>query len=229
MEGLHIFRAGCHPAMTGDVCISAPEVTDAAVIYDPAVFQAPLVLGHPASNAPSFGAVSRLQAAGGNLFAVVEQVADVLKSAVGAGRYKKVSSSFFGPDHPDNPRPGHWYLRHVGFLGAAAPAVKGLAPVSLGDACATVELSIDDALATDFQCPQGFCAERKGLILRNRAQALQDRYPTVTFLTALQAVVAGDEGARQWDQGQSPYFADFAGRDAYVDFCQNQVLGIDPK
>ena len=29
--------------------------------------------------------------------------------------------------------PGKWYLRHVGFLGAAAPAVKGLKPVEFAD------------------------------------------------------------------------------------------------
>jgi len=215
--------------MTGDVCISAPEVADAAAAYDPAVFRAPLVIGHPESNGPLYGSVSRLQAFSGNLFAAVERVADTLKTAVSAGRYKKISSSFFGPDHPDNPRPGRWYLRHIGFLGAGIPAVKGLNPASLSDACATVELSLDDALATDFQCPQGFCAQRKGLILRNRAQALQDRYPTIPFLTALQAVLAGDDGARQWDQGQSPYFAEFPDRSAYVELCQNRVLGIAPK
>jgi hypothetical protein len=30
--------------------------------------------------------------------------------------------------------PGKWYLRHIGFLGAAAPAVKGLKDVSFADA-----------------------------------------------------------------------------------------------
>ena len=28
--------------------------------------------------------------------------------------------------YPGNPKPGHHYLRHVGFLGAAAPSLKGL-------------------------------------------------------------------------------------------------------
>jgi hypothetical protein len=43
-----------------------------------------------------------------------------------AGYFKKCSSSFYTPDSPSNPKPGVYYLRHVGFLGAAAPAVKGL-------------------------------------------------------------------------------------------------------
>ena len=46
---------------------------------------------------------------------------------VAAGRYKKRSASFYTADHPSNPTPGKPYLRHVGFLGAQPPAVKGLA------------------------------------------------------------------------------------------------------
>ena len=42
------------------------------------------------------------------------------------GRFKKISSSFYLPDSPNNPCPGNLYLRHVGFLGAMPPAVKGL-------------------------------------------------------------------------------------------------------
>jgi hypothetical protein len=42
------------------------------------------------------------------------------------GRFKKISSSFYGPASPNNPVPGVYYLRHIGFLGAQPPAVKGL-------------------------------------------------------------------------------------------------------
>jgi hypothetical protein len=45
---------------------------------------------------------------------------------VAAGRYKKISASFYLPDSPSNPKPGVMYLRHVGFLGAQPPAIKGL-------------------------------------------------------------------------------------------------------
>ena len=46
---------------------------------------------------------------------------------VQAGRFKKRSASFYKPDSPANPVPGVYYLRHLGFLGAQPPAVKGLA------------------------------------------------------------------------------------------------------
>ena len=70
-----------------------------------------------------------------------------LTSLVQAGRFKKLSASFWPPTHPENPVPGVWSLRHVGFLGAAVPAVLGLAPVELGG-CASnlIEFAGCDAI-----------------------------------------------------------------------------------
>jgi hypothetical protein len=44
------------------------------------------------------------------------------------GRYRAVSVSLWMPDAPGNPTPGVWALKHLGYLGAVPPAVKGLAP-----------------------------------------------------------------------------------------------------
>jgi hypothetical protein len=74
--------------------------------------------------------VAALSLDGGTLFAEPRQVEPEFREAGRAGRYKKVSASFYAPDAPTNPRPGVWSLRHVGFMGAQPPAVKGL-----GDAC----------------------------------------------------------------------------------------------
>jgi hypothetical protein len=57
------------------------------------------------------------------------------EEAVRSGRFKKISASFYPPDHPNHPVPDarEPYLRHVGFLGAKAPAVKGLETPQLAD------------------------------------------------------------------------------------------------
>lgn len=52
---------------------------------------------------------------------------------VASGAFKKISASFYAPDSPSNPVPGVYYLRHIGFLGAAAPAVKGMRNPSFAD------------------------------------------------------------------------------------------------
>lgn len=132
---LHIFKAGVRTAMNGTTLdFSESDLAATAAAYDPAKHEAPIVVGHPKLNGPAFGWVKSVSAAGGDLEAEPAQVDPAFAEAVSAGRYKKVSASFFAPDSPSNPVPGVYYLRHVGFLGATAPAVKGLRAVEFGDA-----------------------------------------------------------------------------------------------
>lgn len=127
LKPLHIFKPGRHTAMSGmTIDFSAADLAECARAYDPAKFEAPLVVGHPRLDAPAYGWVSRLTAGGVGLEAEPRQVEAAFAEMVNAGRFKKISASFFMPDAPGNPAPGVYYLRHVGFLGAAAPAVQGL-------------------------------------------------------------------------------------------------------
>ena len=125
-----IFKAGTRTSADGTVWhISAADVARAAAVYDPAKHEAPIVIGHPKMDAPAYGWVPALSAASGSLSAEFAQMDADFAEAVAAGRYKKVSASFWPPGHPNNPVPDSYYLRHVGFLGAHAPAVKGLRPI----------------------------------------------------------------------------------------------------
>lgn len=148
MKPLHIFRPGTHTPMTGGaIAFSAADLDGAARAYDPALHEAPLVVGHPALNAPAYGWVQALSAAEDGLHATPRQVDAQFAAMVQAGRFKKISASFFHPSSRDNPTPGAWYLRHVGFLGAAAPAVQGLKPVAFAaeDGAVTFEFAAPSA------------------------------------------------------------------------------------
>lgn len=132
---IHIFKVGRHTAMNGQtIPFSEADLAATAKAYDPALHEAPLVVGHPALDAPAYGWVKSLFFAESGLEAVPDQVDADFAELITAGRFKHVSASFYAPDSPRNPVPGVYYLRHVGFLGAAAPAVKGLRPVSFGQA-----------------------------------------------------------------------------------------------
>jgi len=132
---IQIFRTGRHKPMEGAaISFSEGDLRASAAAYDPALYEAPLVIGHPAADAPAYGWVQRLDYEDGHLEATPHQVAAEFAEAVKAGSYKHVSASFYSPDSPDNPKPGVLYLRHVGFLGAQPPAVKGLRPVSFAEA-----------------------------------------------------------------------------------------------
>lgn len=127
LSDIHIFRAGRHTAMSGATLdFSDASLADAAAAYDPAVHEAPIVVGHPQTDAPAYGWVSALSYNESGLSAHPSQVDSGFAEMVRNGRFKKVSASFYLADSPANPKPGHLYLRHVGFLGAQPPAVKGL-------------------------------------------------------------------------------------------------------
>lgn len=101
--------------------------------YDPVLHEAPFVVGHPAMDAPAYGWANKLTVVDGRLQAEPQQVDAAFGELVNAGRFKKISAAFYAPDDTANPKPGEYYLRHIGFLGAKAPAVKGLKSAEFGD------------------------------------------------------------------------------------------------
>ena len=105
---------------------SDADLAATAAAYDPALHEAPLVCGHPAHDDPAHGWAQGLQFNDGALEAIPTQVNPAFAEMVASGAFKKISASFYAPDAPSNPVPGVYYLRHIGFLGAAAPAVKGM-------------------------------------------------------------------------------------------------------
>lgn len=101
--------------------------------YDPALHEAPLVIGHPKHDAPAAGWVKSLTGDAQGLNAEPQQVDPAFSELLAKKSFKKISASFYHPDAANNPVPGVYYLRHVGFLGAQPPAVKGLRPIELAD------------------------------------------------------------------------------------------------
>lgn len=124
---LQCFKPGSHLAMSGvELTFAQSDLAATAGAYDPALHEAPLVVGHPKLDAPAYGWVEKLEQIDGALEATPRQVNPEFAAIVNAGAYKKMSAAFWAPDAPGNPVPGVYYLRHIGFLGAQAPAVPGL-------------------------------------------------------------------------------------------------------
>lgn len=95
--------------------------------FNAAKHEPPACIGHPAHDAPAYGWVEGLKKVvhkGGNLLlAKFKQVEPNFEGMVKAGRFKKRSAAFY----PDGS------LRHVAFLGAAPPAVKGLPDMAFSE------------------------------------------------------------------------------------------------
>lgn len=131
LQPIEIFKPGRHKDAHGTVVeFSESDLAQAARVYNPAVYRAPLVVGHPKNADLAYGHVRALQvnSKGTRLVAEPAQVEPEFAELVAAGRLLAVSASFYLPESPNNPAPGSYYLRHVGFLGAEAPAIKGLKP-----------------------------------------------------------------------------------------------------
>ena len=151
-KAIHIFKIGKHTASNGVVNnFTDSKVEAVAVGYDPKLSEAPLVIGHPQDNHPAFGWVDEVSYVDGDLFAKPKQVSPDLIKSVEKGEYKKISASFYMPGHPNHPardfadHPAHnqMYLRHVAFLGAENPAVKGLDEVSFSENDLTITVYAD--------------------------------------------------------------------------------------
>jgi hypothetical protein len=131
---IQIFKPGKHVAMNGAaLSFSESDLAATAAAYDPSKHEAPIVIGHPKHDGPAYGWVKSLAFADG-LDADPHQVDPAFAEMVERGAFKKISASFYSPDSPSNPVPGVYYLRHVGFLGAQPPAVKGLRNPEFADA-----------------------------------------------------------------------------------------------
>ncbi|CAI8878950.1 phage protease [Pseudomonas brassicacearum] len=134
MTQLHIFKPGTHTAQCGTTYnFTETDLAATVAAYNPSLHEAPLVIGHPQHDAPAAGWVKSLSATTQGLIAEPQQIDASFAEQIAKGSYKKISASFYHPTAANNPVPGVYYLRHVGFLGAQPPAVKGLRPIELAE------------------------------------------------------------------------------------------------
>ncbi len=139
---IHVFRAGTHVTAAGErIEFSSADLAASAAAYNPALHEAPLVVGHPKTDDPAYGWAKGLVADGADLYVDPAQVQPEFAEMVNSGAFKKRSMKWYRPTDPQNPAPGVWYPQHIGFLGAVPPAIKGLKAVQFaaGDAGVVVE------------------------------------------------------------------------------------------
>lgn len=206
---IEILRTGTFQPMRGPaVTVDEDVLSQLAESYDPAQHEAPLVIGHPKHDDPAMGWVEALKVKRGRLVATVRQVVPEFVEKVREGAFKKISASMYPPGHKSNPTPGKWHLKHVGFLGAMAPAVKGLAPVALSEedeeTAVTIELGGGEELSPALRIiGEAFGRLRDWLIEREGADAANTILPrwTIEDITAL-------AGQAEEERGRSPALAE---------------------
>ena len=119
-----IFKTGSHTSDKGITRdYSLDDLNFIAKSYDPVVQEAPIVIGHPVDSSPAYGWVESLKVVGDRLIAKAKDLIPEFKEALSNKLYKKRSISLDSEGK----------LRHIGFLGGALPAVKGLADIQFSN------------------------------------------------------------------------------------------------
>ena len=151
---IDIFRAGDYGAKGK---FTAADLSQVAADYDPAKHESPAVIGHPQSNGPAWGWAKKLQVAGDVLQAQFDECDPTFEQMVQQGKFKKRSASFYKPGGGPT---GKLYLRHVGFLGAQPPEVKGLKDVQFSEGQETAEVVFEEEGMADQQIDDQALSER---------------------------------------------------------------------
>ena len=141
-DWIDVFSAGTHTDSAGTTRTWTERQLDqiAGSVTSGTV---PVVVGHPQNDAPAYAWVDRLRRVGQQLQARFRDIDPGFRQLVEAGRFRNRSISLKPVGD------GKWALRHVGFLGAAAPAVSGLKPVAFDDDAEHVSYEFQDALDMD--------------------------------------------------------------------------------
>lgn len=127
---IQVFRAGKHTDSGGvEREWTEADLDKIVSSYDPSKHDAPVVIGHPKTDAPAWGWVAGLKREGNILSARFKSMVPEFVDMVKKGMFKKRSISLY-PDLT---------LRHIGFLGAMPPAVKGLADIKFDESLITLE------------------------------------------------------------------------------------------
>lgn len=131
---IEVFKTGIHTASNGKTFnVGTGDIDRIISQYDPSYHEAPVVIGHPKEDDPAFGWVQALKREGNVLFAKLKDMVPEFVDMLKKGLFKKRSISLY----PD------FSLRHVGFLGAMPPAVKGLANIKFKEGDNAMEFSTD--------------------------------------------------------------------------------------
>jgi ribosomal protein S15P/S13E len=120
--GKHIDTAGIAHTFTEADC------RELAGTYNPQLHEAPIVAGHPKHDDPAMGWVGslRFNEQTQRVEYTEKDLLPVFTEMLAAKSFKKRSMALYTRADPRNPTPGKLHLRHVGYLGAMPPAIKGL-------------------------------------------------------------------------------------------------------
>jgi hypothetical protein len=163
---IEVFKSGTHSDSKGrNLHYSDKAIDEIVNCYNSKISQdisfiAPIVKGHPQDDAPAYGWVEYLVKKGKTILAKIKNIDPDFAQELKTGKYKKVSVALY----PDN------MLKHIGFLGAVSPAVKGLKPVEYSE-----DNEQNNTLNIDFDYDSYSEPNNDSEIIEKKVKALEDK------------------------------------------------------
>jgi hypothetical protein len=153
---IEIVKVGDHVAMNGEK-ISFTTADLDAMASNTMANTAPIVVGHPKTDAPAYGWATEFKRDGDSLFAKFDQVNPTFAEWVKGGAYKKRSVRVAKGENG-------WRIKHIGWLGAAAPAIEGMADMQFAADDTAVEFEFG---VQEFASEVGYMFNSVGNFLRS--------------------------------------------------------------
>lgn len=139
-DWVEVFRSGRHTDSAGNQQEWTDAHLDQIVANFDAKDSAPVVIGHPKNDSPAWGWVESIKRDGTSLFAKFHQLAPKFIEWAKAGHVRNRSVKILSTAKG-------FKLGHVGFLGAAPPAVEGMTPM---------QFSAEPGQVFEFSMPSGW-------------------------------------------------------------------------
>lgn len=135
-QWIDAFRAGNYGTKGK---FTTADLDDIVASYKPEEHEAPVTIGHPKNNLPAFGWVEAVRRVGDLLQFKGKQFDPAFEEMVESGKFKQRSASFYVDKET-----GRFKLRHIGFLGAQPPEVKGLKAIQFEEGAETIEVDFEE-------------------------------------------------------------------------------------
>lgn len=206
---VEIFRSGTHTDSSGKTKTWTHEDLDQIVGTHSANDGAALVIGHPKQNSPRYGEVSELKRDGDSLFAKFVNVPDAVESAAEKRAYPKRSAKIAST-------PKGLKLIHVGLLGAAPPAIEGLADVYAAE---------DEGETFEFSWQEGAAISSLARMFRGMRDFVIEKFDLETADRVIPSyeIESAERLATQIQDDDSPRSTFSAHEDTDMPFTQEQL------
>jgi hypothetical protein len=179
---VEVFRAGEYGERG---TFTADDLATIAATYSPGMLEAPVTLDHDQWGR-AYGWVVSVRAEGSRLFADMNIHEDMLES-LRKGEYRKRSVEIYNSLKEAG---GKLYLKAVSFLGAAAPAVKGMQDLAFADGAESVAIEFSESEPQSNPDP---IAPKGEPIMHEKETPTQTQAPAAPVVSVEQFAAVQDE------------------------------------